>query len=139
MPRRSAPAEAQGLDGAHVAGVGQRHDVARVDQRPHHQLERLLGAVGDDDVVGVGAVALRSATHARSGAKPAVAAYWRAPAASSASTSAVAAAIVSTGKRVGRGQAAGEGQHVGLLGHGEQVADGRRADALRRRRAGAAG
>ncbi len=125
-------AEAQGLDGADVAGVGQRHDVARVDQGPHHELERLLGAVGDDDVVGVGAVAQRVG-HPR-------------PQRGEAGGRRVlegAGGIVGQHlgggpgdvlhrERVGGGQAPGQGQHVVALGDGEQVADGRGADPLGR-------
>ena len=50
-----------GAENGHGAGVGRRlgdHDVAGIDQRLADQVDRLLAAGGDDDVVGVGIHAL---------------------------------------------------------------------------------
>ncbi len=53
-PTSSGSHAAQGLDRAEVPGLLDHHDIARVEHRSGHQIERLLRPGGDEHTVGGG-------------------------------------------------------------------------------------
>ena len=100
--------DGEGLDGAEIARLLDDEILPLVDQHLAQQIQRLLGAAGDEDVVRIdlhavaGQIAVGDVLAQR--AKPSVAAYCRAAAPCSRSTSWQAWSMALTGNRCGLGR-----------------------------------
>ena len=122
-------ARVEGLDRAEVRGVLERHDVARVEEHPAVQVETLLRAAGDDDVVRVDRDAVLRANalggpRAQLGDPVGDGVLERCRAAR-AHDLVLGRRDVLDREELGRGEAAAERDHLGVLSDLQHLADRR--------------
>ena len=121
--------EGEALQRGQVGRLLDEHPVAGFDEHRRHQRQRLLGAAGDEQIVGVGLEAALGQALGDEAAQQRVA--LRGGVLQGASTRPLGEdggerrLQAGTIEELRRGQAAGEGDDPGALGEGEDVADRR--------------
>ena len=129
----------EGLQRGEVARVLDQHRVAR--DRAARRATRSMPCWVPLMISTLSAVAAmprvrsRAAIHSRSGTKPSVMLYWRAPPGAPSQHRRVGLGQLLDGEELRRRQPSGEGEHVGPLGHLQDLPDRRGDDAPHARRA----